>query len=351
MHGCSNKFRLLCHTLTLTIGRWLPRVMLVSKGLSRPLRNSQPCRTCSWISPSPILGLLTVTCGKPCVAFACPSNWIAVTWGHAWCIAARSGIQRSLVRLTVWKISGGNWPRPMAPCVRNARPSVSQPGLVSCIVCRLLSWVSSISLTCGAVDSQRPGVNPHIFLALDSGFLDPRLFAIVMTLRDHRSVGSAPAQLAQLREVTMLELSVPSSVSTILVQRCHQVGWAVLSDGQVRDCYGLFSLHDVSWQELEVRLRWAWDRVLAQQVHHRSDLGRFLSVDLAAARTLLASLNPSDQGVYRKLLTGGQLTNGEAWRWSENGSDVCRFCGSPDSRFHRFWECPHTLDLRTRLPP
>ena len=212
-------------------------------------------------------------------------------------------------------------------------------------------FVSLRSQAMQALGAQKPGANPKLHLALDTGYLDPELFAIAQTLRDHRALCAETRQLECLAVTASQALGSRSSVSSVLVQRVHHLGWAIDDGGSVRDRYGAFDLSGVSWQELDQRMRWAWHLVLSSSIAHRVDFSHFQRVDLAATRHLLLSMSSSDQGVYRKLLGGGFLTNQDAWRWSESGTSLCQFCQGEDSIPHRFWTCPVTLDLRNRLPP
>ena len=222
---------------------------------------------------------------------------------------------------------------------------------VSASILGLKHFASLRSQALQALAFQKPGANPMLHLLLDAGHLDPHLYAVVVTLRDHRSIGSSSAQLASLTLAACEGLGSQNTVSQILVQRAHQVGWSIETDGIVSDRFGSFSLHQLSWQELDLRLRWAWHNVVSIGVSHRLDFSRFHLVDVDATRRFLFGLSPSDQGVYRRLLNGSMTTNKDAWRWSAEGSDLCRYCQQLDSSTHRFWDCPHTSDLRACLPP
>ena len=222
---------------------------------------------------------------------------------------------------------------------------------VSASILGLKHFVALRSQALQALSFQKPGANPMLHMLLDPGHLDPHLFAIVVTLRDHRSMGATAAQLESLSLAACDSLGSLNTVSQILVQRVHQLGWAISTDGVVTDRFGSFSLSEVSWQELDLRLRWAWHSVVSVSVAHRRDFARFHLVDVDATRLCLQDMSPSDQGVYRRLLNDSMFTNRDAWRWSVDGSDRCCYCGELDSVPHRLWHCSHTSDLRLGLSP
>ena len=222
---------------------------------------------------------------------------------------------------------------------------------ISASVLGLKHFVALRSQALQSLGFQKPGANPMLHFLLDPGHLDPHLYATVVTLRDHRAIGCSTAQLELLSSAAEEDLGSHNTVSQILVQRVHQLGWAIGSDAMVTDCYGTFSLGHISWQELDVRLRWAWQNVVSVGISHRLDFASFRVVDVRATRTCLAALTPCEQGILRRLLNGSLLTNRDAWRWSADGSDRCAFCGLLDSTKHRLWECAHTEDLRAALPP
>ena len=221
---------------------------------------------------------------------------------------------------------------------------------VSATVLGLKHFVQLRSDLMSALGYQKPGASPFVHLLLDFGFLDPQLFAVVSTFRDHRALFGSPLQRDQLGACASSAVGSRSSVSAVLVQRLHQVGWSVADSGWVTDGYGSFDLQTVSWQEVELRLRWSWKKVVAQAVLHRSPFAGFVRVDLDFTKKLLFAMNPSDQGVFRRILNGSQQSNSESWRWSKSGTLACRFCGAVDTIWHRYWTCPHTSDLRASLP-
>ena len=143
----------------------------------------------------------------------------------------------------------------------------------------------------------------------------------------------------------------PNTLSQVLLQRIQVLGWTIDSAGLVHDVLGCFSLLQASWVDVVQRIQIAWHGVVAAQIVHRSDFAGFGSVDVAGTRQFLASLGAYDAGVHRHNLVGMTLTNEHSCFWSDNGQVQCCFCDQRDSLRHRYWECPHSTDLREALDP
>lgn len=200
-----------------------------------------------------------------------------------------------------------------------------------------------------ALGLSKPGANPSVQLLLDAPGADPQEFAILATFRHFRELGVSPAQLAMLTSCITEGPAAPGSVSAVLVERVHQLGWALGSDGCVRDHVGSFNLATGNWAEIALRVSMSWQKVVAQMVSHRQSFAEFVSVDVPATRRLLESLPAVDQGTLRRCLNGSQFTNCTACHWSDDGSALCVECGAVDTAFHRYWTCPSTDDLRANL--
>ena len=52
-----------------------------------------------------------------------------------------------------------------------------------------------------------------------------------------------------------------------------------------------------------------------------------------------------------KALNGTHVTQDGLKYCKKSEDDICEFCGSSDSRFHRFWICPYFAEMRADVPP
>ena len=203
-----------------------------------------------------------------------------------------------------------------------------------------------------AVRLDRPGANAWLQLHADGFLMDPMAFAILQTFRDARDLGASSWHAQVLADLVHNGLSLPAgSVSNVLLQRLHQLKWAVCQDGSIQDTFGRFSLATVHWSELCLRFQASWHQVVSQAVLHRWDFQGFESVDAAATRKAVRTLSPYLQGICRRNLNGSTLTNEHSFHWTCNGDHRCVFCNEEDSLYHRYWCCPQSAPLRLQLDP
>ncbi len=186
------------------------------------------------------------------------------------------------------------------------------------------------------------GCSPVIHLGLvEHPSLDPKCWTILSTLRTVREAASSDSLTALLQAALDPDSALPSySMTSLLVERLRSLGWTIQKGVNVSDHLGTFSLLHSSFQELSLRVCWAWPRVVASAVHHRSSFRGLADCNVSATRRYLQSLSVVDQGLFRKALNGAHFTQDAICHWSTSGATTCEFCGGEDSRFHRFWACP-----------
>ena len=202
-----------------------------------------------------------------------------------------------------------------------------------------------------AIGLEKPGANAWLQLHLEQRPTDPQFYALEQTVRDFRDLTGGDAGLDAVSRCIRGDRNFsPNSVTSILIDRIHWLGWQVLPEAWVHDVWGSFSLLLTSWAELKIRLQWAWHLVVAQQVRNKIGFENFHLVDPSATANSLIDHGPYERGILMRLLNGSLVTNQHAYHWSSDGSDKCIFCQQADSLMHRFWECPHHGDLRKELP-
>eukprot|EP00435_Cladocopium_sp_Y103_P045874 s1099_g13.t1 len=203
-----------------------------------------------------------------------------------------------------------------------------------------------------AMQTQKPGVNPELQCALDGVLCDPFVFAAIETIRDFRSLGVSPASLCNFDETLFGDGDmVHNSISEILGQRLHRLGFWILPGGLIGDDVGSFDLTSCPFEALLIHLNRVWTRTLAAVVRHRRSFASFERVDLGHTRKAYQQLDSYDQGIMRRSLTGAHMTNAHAHNWSDDASKLCVLCGANDSAAHRLWSCPSTEHLRQTMPP
>lgn len=202
-----------------------------------------------------------------------------------------------------------------------------------------------------AIGMTKPGVNPVIVLGLIEALVDPQLVGILWTFRASRVHCPLDFWASSVAPVAFGESDLPpNSLAVIQLHRAQTLGLTVTRQGLVSDQFGSFCPQTCNIVELELRLQWAWQHVVAEMVSHRVDFRGLGLVDVASTRRALVSLAFDDQALYRFGLAGGLYTESFKSKWTDQ-SDLCPWCGQQDTVRHRFWECPQHADLRTALAP
>ena len=197
----------------------------------------------------------------------------------------------------------------------------------------------------------KPGANPQIQMLLDGFAMDPQLFSIWRTVLDFRAIGSSSVQLLTLDLVGPLGVdAAQSTVSEVLCHRLHSLGWSLKEQGMVQDDYGSFDLVGGNLLEIQLRMSWAWLKVVAQEASARLDFQDFSAVHVEATRMGIRKYPLADQGALRAVLNGTTFTNRHAYHWSVTGSCACPECGEDDSLHHKYWLCPFVQDLIEQVP-
>ena len=89
----------------------------------------------------------------------------------------------------------------------------------------------------------------------------------------------------------------------------------------------------------------------AAYTDHRPCFTGLENADASDTKKWVSSLAVSDQALFRKLLNGSHVTQDGKAYCDDSASDLCPFCPCSDSRYHRFWECPHFDCFRSHICP
>jgi len=252
--------------------------------------------------------------------------------------------------LKVMAVKQAAWPRGLH--------GIATSSLSSATIATLRSQVMK------GLGAEGSGCNPMLHLGcVEVPSLDPKVWAILETFRVVRESASEESLGLLIHEALDPNTQIPAhSLTRLLVDRIHSLGWTCTHGVCVQDALGEFSLMRIKFQELRSRVYHAWGSIVDGAVQHRLTLTGLSHSDFAATREYLQKLEPTDQGLLRKALNGANFTNDSIYHFSDTGTLCCQFCGAKDSRFHRFWECEvfqaerqqcskHVLDMIPDLPP
>lgn len=212
-------------------------------------------------------------------------------------------------------------------------------------------WLNLRRKAVQALGWKRPGVNPSVLLGLVESAVDPQFLAALWTFRTARTHCPMDFWQTCVAPVANGDLdSPPNSLGSIALVRAHMLGLQVTRLGFVTDQFGPFCPYSCNPAEVDLRLHWAWQLVVAQKVQHRADFAGLWQADVTATRKALSALGSDDQAMYRFGLTGGLFTERYKAHWTDQ-SDACKWCGQVDTLRHRYWECPQHHDLRELHAP
>ena len=198
-----------------------------------------------------------------------------------------------------------------------------------------------------ALRADRKGANPMLHLVSSSPLTDPEAWAILQTFRDARDLGNACQLESMLGLFSQGGEGLPHNGPTsVLLSRLHRIGWAVGGQGLVQDRFGTFSVSHVAWDELVLRFKFSWGRVLAEEVAHRPTFNGIEHVDLPELYRALHKFGPVDLVYLRCHLDGTLFTQNGRAKFDSSVSATCPWCTAKDGFHHRAWECPHFAPCR-----
>lgn len=215
------------------------------------------------------------------------------------------------------------------------------------------AFVSLRTQAMRGLNADGAGCNPCVHLGLiEQPLLDPFCWTIAATCRTVRECATRDSLAILLKECVSGQSRLPAhGMTSILVSRLHYLGWEFTHGVNCHDGLSEFSLLDISFPELLLRMTWSWQKCVASSVSHRATFQGLEISDPVLTREFVSSLSVCDQGLMRKALNGALFTNDSLCYFSQSGSSVCPFCGEEDSRFHRFWQCKVFTDDRVvQLP-
>ena len=136
------------------------------------------------------------------------------------------------------------------------------------------------------------GCSPVVHLGLiEHPNLDPQFWAISSTLRTVREASSADCLSALLKDALDPDTVMPRySLTALLIDRLHLLGWSFEGGVSFSDALGTFSLLHISFPELLLRMTWAWTKVVESAVQHRSSFAGLGDCDPFATRRFLQTL-------------------------------------------------------------
>lgn len=195
----------------------------------------------------------------------------------------------------------------------------------------------------------KPGTNFSILFGLHfHPSHDPEFFAIWSTFLDFRRLQTEEEVQVDISWVlTQGDGCFPPGPLSVLFHCFRKLHWQWdLTTNMLWDTLGLFSLWQISIQELELRAVRAWQKVIGCLHQQRKGFAGLATVDPHLSFGVELGLSDEQKGLLRTAHDGTFYTQDGLKYSSADGSDLCRHCGEPDSVQHRIWECPCFDDIR-----
>lgn len=138
----------------------------------------------------------------------------------------------------------------------------------------------------------------------------------------------------------------------LFLQRMHQLAWAWMGEGYIRDHEG-FSLHiaNTPAQLLKQRACDAWLSSVGAEVSRRDGFEGLETCNFPLTVERLSHHSFEEMGLLRVALNGTFFTRDKQIHSGHFLTKECPWCSEPcDSIFHRHWECPHFQASRSLIP-
>lgn len=137
----------------------------------------------------------------------------------------------------------------------------------------------------------------------------------------------------------------------LFLQRLHQIAWAWMGEGVVRDHDGFcFHIAKCPPQLLKQRVSEAWHSMVLSEVSCRDGFEGLETCNVQLTTERLHHYSHEQMGLLRVALNRTFFTRDKLIHSGHFTSTACPWCSEPrDSIFHRHWECPHFQNSRSMV--
>ena len=203
-----------------------------------------------------------------------------------------------------------------------------------------------------ALGCTKAGASPQLHFLTASACTDPEYFALWHTVLQYRR------QMTQeLNDLTLAPAAVQPARKRkpgpggVLLTRLEQICWSYQKDGIFLGGEDApIHILDSPIQELRFRLTRAWQHMVGRQWEHR--IMRFQGIHYVCTHLSrpAATFAADELCLIRVAQNGTFFTNDTLIHSGKVSDALCKFCGQPDSVFHRHWECRTTQPGRDCIP-
>ena len=196
-----------------------------------------------------------------------------------------------------------------------------------------------------------PSRNSAIAVAATPGACDPLPYAIRIALRTVRRFLN---QLTAEEQQTFYVIAARHTGQANQVQGpagalrywLNKLGWSISREGLID--VQTFSQVPLRTTSNATMTRWIakeWQKEVFQFHCRRSAISN-LFFDLEATSRLIRTFPVKQQAALLNELSGAYQTERQKQHWATDSDGNCTHCSTPDTRFHRLYECAATADIR-----
>eukprot|EP00435_Cladocopium_sp_Y103_P008857 s4521_g2.t1 len=205
-----------------------------------------------------------------------------------------------------------------------------------------------------ALGEHKKGCSPILHLSLvEHPSFDPGYHALhttVMQCKQYMTHDQCAPQFSCLAQNTT-RIRPEVGPSSVVLHRLQQIFWTWDDQGFFRDAMGdPVDIWQMPVQELAVRLGEAWQYRISCELSARKT---FAGLHLTSPKLTMENMTtqPRDRAIMRSALNGTFFTANHLKHRAEPTDTSCKFCGQPDSLYHRNWTCIALEPCRKHLSP
>ena len=201
-----------------------------------------------------------------------------------------------------------------------------------------------------------PSLSPYLVLsAVVPPLADPEVYMMIQSAVAMRKAFLLNPDLAMailLRAVTHWHEGLAVGPATAFATMFQRQGWELAPTGW---CTGpglhAFSIKCSSRGQISRAIQAAWVYALDAKLEHRNGLHNVGALSVTDTVQVIRSLPQTCQRMAANCVAGGHMSACSRALWDPLVDGSCQFCGLPDTKYHRVYECPAFLEARIAYLP
>ena len=203
---------------------------------------------------------------------------------------------------------------------------------------------------CKALGFNRPGENSKIAFSLTGDAYDPQLLDLIQRCCFwRRFLWNFPNSKFEFLRL-LNKGGVANRPAGSFARSASLLGWTPDNSLLKHPWLGLLDWLRCTTGFLRFALSQTWVRTVCADLIVSRPGFQLRAVDVQAMKSLLSQLQPQEVGIVRFFIHGGNYTNDVVSKWDYSKTTQCPNCDSPDSKYHRVFECQAYAGFRANFP-